>query len=163
MLDVAMKEVDMDFWTTYLDDILTFSREPWAHLGHLAQVVRAQVAAGIKIQPCKTKLFQSEAEYLGHKICKGRILMIPQYVQKIRDWQIQKSGKEIATFLGFAEYYCTFIPQYSALTNRLNRIKKAEKFLWNEKIERDFVRLKKAFTEGGIQAFPYFGVGDLSF
>ena len=50
MLDVAMKEVDRDFWTSYLDDILTFSGEPWAHFGHLAQVVRAHVAAGIKIQ-----------------------------------------------------------------------------------------------------------------
>ena len=30
MLDVAMKEVDRDFWT---------SGEPWAHFGHLAQVV----------------------------------------------------------------------------------------------------------------------------
>ena len=86
--------------------------------------------------------------------------MIPQYVQKIRDWQIRKRGKEITMFLGFAEYYCTFIPQYSALTNRLNRIKKAEKFLWNEEIEWDFVELKKGFSEGGIQAFPNFGVGD---
>ena len=39
MLDVAMKDVDRDFWTSYLDDILTFSGEPLAHLGHLAQVV----------------------------------------------------------------------------------------------------------------------------
>ena len=27
-------------------------------------------------------------------------------------------------------------------------------------MEQDFVELKKAFTEGGIQAFPDFGVGD---
>ena len=40
MLDVAMKEVDRDFWTAYLDDILTFRGEPWAHFRHLAQVVR---------------------------------------------------------------------------------------------------------------------------
>ena len=32
--------------------------------------------------------------------------------------------------------------------------------MWNEEIERDFVELKKAFAEGGIQAFPDFGVGD---
>ena len=42
----------------------------------------------------------------------------------------------------------------------MNGIKKAEKFLWNEEIERDFIELKEAFTEGGIQAFPDFGVGD---
>ena len=51
MLDVAMKDVDRDFWTSYLDDILTFSGEPWAHFGHLVQVVQAHAAAGIKIQP----------------------------------------------------------------------------------------------------------------
>ena len=60
MLDVAMKKVDRDFWTSYLDDILTFSSEPWAHFQHLTQVVLAHMAAGIKITPCKTKLFQSK-------------------------------------------------------------------------------------------------------
>ena len=46
------------------------------------------------------------------------------------------------------------------MTNRLNGIKKKEKFLWNEEIRRDFVKLKRAFAEGGIQAFPNFGLGD---
>ena len=128
MVDVAMKDVDRDFWTSYLDDILTFSREPWAHFGHLAHEVQAHAAAGIKIQPIKTKLFQSEVEYLEHKISMGGASMIPEYVQKIKDWPVPKSGKEVATFLGFAGYYGTCIPQYSALTNRLNRIKKAEKY-----------------------------------
>ena len=58
------------------------------------------------------------------------------------------------TFLEFAGYYHTFIPQYSVLTNRLNGIKKADKFLWNEDIRRE------AFIEGGMQAFPNIGVGD---
>ena len=49
MLDVAMKEVDRDFWTSYLDDILTFSGEPWAYFGHLTQVVLVHGTAGIKI------------------------------------------------------------------------------------------------------------------
>ena len=61
--------------------------------------------------------------------------------------------------MGFGGYYRTFI-QYSALTNWLNGIKKTKKFLWNEEIEQDFIELKKEFIEGGIQAFPDFGVGD---
>ena len=68
MLDVAMKLVDRDFWTSYHEDILTSSGETWAHFGHLTQVVLAHTLAGIKIQTCKTKLFQSKEEYLGHKI-----------------------------------------------------------------------------------------------
>ena len=62
--------------------------------------------------------------------------------------------------MGFTRYHRTFIPQYSVLTNRLNGIKKVEKFLWKEEIEQDFIELKKEFIEGGIQAFPDFGVGD---
>ena len=27
--------------------------------------------------------------------------MIPEFLQKIKDWPIPKSGKEVATFLGF--------------------------------------------------------------
>ena len=73
--------------------------------------------------------------------------MIPEYVQKIKDWPMQKMWKAVATFLGFVRYYRTFISQYSVLTNQLNWIKKVKK-------------LKKAFTKGGIQAFPDFGVGD---
>ena len=86
--------------------------------------------------------------------------MIPEYVSKVTNWPVPTSGKEVATFLGFARYYHTFIPQYSALTNRLNGIKKAEKFVWNEEVERDFIKLKKAFTKGGIQACPDFGIED---
>ena len=69
--------------------------------GHLTQVVREHWAARIKIQPCKTKLFQSEMEHLGHKISKSGVSMIPEYLQKIKDWPIPKSVKEVATFLGF--------------------------------------------------------------
>ena len=73
---MAMKEVDRDFWTSYLDNILTYRGEPWAHFKNLTQVVLAHSAAGIKIQLCKTKLFQSEVEYLGQKISKGGMSMI---------------------------------------------------------------------------------------
>ena len=117
-------------------------------------MVQAHAGAGID-----TKLFKSEVEYLGHKISKGGVEMIPEYVRKVTNWPIPTSGKEVAMFVGFAGCYQNFIPQYSALTNRLNGIKKAEKFVWNGEIEQDFVQLKEAFTKGGIQAFPDFGVG----
>ena len=99
MLDVAMDKVERDFWTSYLVDILTFSTEPRVHFGHLSQVVRAHAAAGIKIQPCKSKLFQSEVEYLGHKISRKGVEMIPDYVRKVTSWPVPTSGKEVATFL----------------------------------------------------------------
>ena len=126
----------------------------------MTQVVLAHASVEIKIQPCKTKLFQSDVEYLGYKISKGGVSMILEYIQKIKDWSVLKIGKELAMFLGFAGHYRNLKPQYPVLMSRLNGIKKTEKFLWKEEIEQDCVELKKAFTDGGIQAFPNFGVGD---
>ena len=81
----------------------------------------AHAATVMKIQSCKTKLFQIEMEYLGHKISKVGVSMIPENVPKIKDWPVPKTGKEVATFLGF--------DRFSAVTNRLNGIKKVEKAL----------------------------------
>ena len=52
----------------------------------------------------------------------------------------------MSSFLGFAGYYRGFIPKYSALTNRMNSMKKAEKFEWSEDMEKDFLELKSEFT-----------------
>ena len=97
ILDVAMKGVDRDFWISYLDDILTFIREPWAHFGHLAHVVWEKWPLESRYNPVRPK-------YLGHRISKYGVSMIPEYVQKIKDWPVPKSRKEVARFLGFAGY-----------------------------------------------------------
>ena len=58
--------------------------------------------------------------------------MIPEYIQKIKDWPVPKTGKEVPMLLEFTEYYRTYITQYSGLKNQLNEIKKEEKFMWNK-------------------------------
>ena len=36
----------------------------------------------------------------------------------------------------------------------MNSLKKAEKFVWTEDIEKDFLELKAEFSAGPIQAYP---------
>ena len=38
----------------------------------------------------------------------------------------------------------------------MNSMKKAEKFVWTEDMEKDFKELKAEFTAGKIQAYPDF-------
>ena len=79
------------------------------------------------IQPCKTKLFQSEVrrtqDQQRQSFDDPRLRTEDQRLASTKEWQ---GGCYIP---GFPGYYCTFIPQYSVLSNWLNRIKKAEKFL----------------------------------
>ena len=110
--------------------------------------MEAHRKAGIKIQPKKTKIFQTETEYLGHKVSQDGVQMLDQYG---KDIQSPTSCKEMSSFLGFTGYYRGFIPRYSALTNRMNSLKKAEKFVWTEEMEKDFLELKGEFWQVGYK------------
>ena len=118
--------------------------------------MEAHTRAGIKIQPKKTKVFQRETKYLGHKVSQRGVEMLDNHVKDIQNWPLPTNCKEMSSFLGFAGYYRGFIPKYSALTNRMNSMKKAEKFEWSEDMEKDFLELKSEFKAGRIQAYPDF-------
>ena len=124
MLDLTL--APEEYWLSYLDDILDYSMDTW---DHLKSIVEAHTKAGIKIQPKKTKIFQTETEYLGPKVSQGGVQMLDQYVKDIQSWPRPTSCKEMSSFLGFTGYYRGFILRYLALTNRMNSLKKAEKFV----------------------------------
>ena len=56
MLDLALAHLPMEYWLSYLDT----SMDTWDHLKHLKSILEAHTKAGIKIQPKKTKRFQTE-------------------------------------------------------------------------------------------------------
>ena len=66
MLNLALAHLPVEYWLSYLGDILVYSMDTWDHLKHLKSIVEAHTRAGIKIQSKKTKIFQTETEYLGH-------------------------------------------------------------------------------------------------
>ena len=57
MFDLALVHLPVEYWLSYLDDILVYSMDTWDHLKHLKSIVEAHMKAGIKIQPKKTKIF----------------------------------------------------------------------------------------------------------
>jgi len=61
--------------------------------------MEAHTKAGIKIQPKKTKIFQTETEYLGHKVSQGGVQMLDQYVKDIQNWpRLQRLYSEVLSF-----------------------------------------------------------------
>ena len=71
MWDLALAHLPVEYWLSFLDDILVYSMDTWDHLKHLKSIMEAHTKAGIKIQPKKTKIFQTETENLGHKVSQG--------------------------------------------------------------------------------------------
>ena len=67
----------------------------------------------LKLEKCHFDL--PEVEYLGMVIRKNTIAMNPVKVKGIEEWPVPAKVKDVCSFLGFANFYCQFIPDYLRL------------------------------------------------
>jgi hypothetical protein len=62
---------------------------------------------------------------------------------------------QIRSFLGLAEYYCRFIPNFSNITKAMTKLlEKDAKFKWSSQCEEAFLNLKKLLTIIPVLAQP---------
>ena len=76
----------------------------------------------LKIKPKKSFFFQTEVSFLGHVLSAKGISPNPEKVDKVRDWPIPKTSKEVHSFIGLASYYCRFIPNFTKWSKPLNAL-----------------------------------------
>ena len=93
----------------YLDDILIYAESDEEHdrLVHEVLCWLKENKLFCKISKC---VFGAEwVHWLGHRISADGIKMDPGKVKSIESWPVPTSVKELQKFLGFANYYRTFI------------------------------------------------------
>ncbi|MBW0544595.1 hypothetical protein O181_084310 [Austropuccinia psidii MF-1] len=72
-------------------------------------------------------------------------------VQQILNWPPPRNLKALQSFLGFSNFYCRFIKNYSKKISSLTGfLKKDSRFPLNEEALRQFHQLKEAFTTAPI-------------
>jgi hypothetical protein len=90
-------------------------------------------------------------EYLGYLLSPDGLTMSNEKVQAIVDWPEPQKVKDIQSFLGFANFYCQFIYNYSDIVVPLTRLTRKDA-PWNftDECRKSFETLKKAFTTAPI-------------
>ena len=84
-----------------------------SHLKLLRLVLQAHRESGIKLNPEKTCQFRSKVEYLGYEVSMAGIKLIPSYIDKVVNWPQPTSERDLASFLGFTNNYCEFLPDFA--------------------------------------------------
>lgn len=83
---------------------------------------------------------KEKGEQVGHD--KG-ISMEEEKVRAIQEWPAPKSVKDIQSFLGFANFYQQFIPDYSAVVRLLHALtQKDSKWVWGPDQQATFKEIK---------------------
>ena len=79
--------------------------------------------------------------------------MDPKKVACVQEWPTPKSVRDVQGFLGFANFYRRFIPEFSRLAAPLTRLTGKEiPFVWDMKCDNSFKNIKKAFKDGTMLA-----------
>ena len=159
LVQLLLQGTDVRHILAYIDDIIVHTSTKHEHLNVLRQVLEAHRRGGLKIAPAKSFLFRSKVDYLGHQVSQGGIEMVNKYVELLLNWPKPTSPKELATFLGKAGYYRSFIKDYGKIVACLEAEKKKPTLIWTPKMDQAFETVKRAFREKPILAYPdYQGV-----
>ena len=162
-IDLLIGKLRSPYLLAYVDDVIIHTPNLHLHVQELEKALKLHREAGIKLNAQKTHLFKASAEYLGFKVDANGIHMQDEYVQRILDWPVPQTVKQLASFLGFTGYYRSFISQYAHLTTEMNAQKKQKTLNWTPEMGEKFQILKGLFANKPIRAYPRFGENEAMF
>lgn len=156
MNDIFREYLD-DFVVIYLDDILVFSKNPDDHAKHLELVFQKLREHKLYAQASKCDLCKEIVEFLGHIISEQGASTDPKKVEAVLNWAPPANLKELRSFLGFANFYRRFIPNFAHVAGPLNQLLKADvAYIWGPDQQAAFEKLKQAFASAPVLALPDF-------
>lgn len=155
LMDMVLQGLLWNSCLVYIDDIIIFGKTFEEHLGNLARVFERVEQAGLKLQPQKCHLLQSQVQFLGHIISTNGVAPDPQKTEKVKQWQTPQSVKEVQQFLGLASYYRRFIKNFASVAAPLHKLtEKHTIFRWTPCCQEAFDNLKSRLTSAPILALP---------
>ena len=154
-----------------LDDICIFANSADQMLDRIELVFSRLKQYQLKIKPKNSFFSQTEVSFLGHVLSAKGISPNPKKVDKVWDWPVPKTSKEVHSFIGLASYYRRFIPNFAKWSKPLNALivppahqakvrhgemKKLEltEFVWSKECQEGFDALKHALTTAPVLAYP---------
>ena len=97
----------------YMDDLLIFSSDEVTHMNRTKQVLQRMMDLDLHLKLEKCTFAATEVEYLGMIVRPGQLAMDPVKLDGIAKWPSPTKVKDVRSFLGFANFYQHFIPDYS--------------------------------------------------
>lgn len=139
------------FVQIFLDDFLIYSASKEEHVQHVRAVLKRCIEKKLRVNLKKCKFHTDRVEFLGYEVTPTGVNMILDRVQTIREWLSPTHVKSLQSFLGFCNFYRSFIHDYSEIATPLtNLTKKGLTWQWTKEADDAFIRLKNAFCTGKI-------------
>ncbi len=134
------------FIIVYLNNILVNFKMKKEHVQHVKKVLQTLKKVDLRIKSGKSEFHVQSVQFLRFIITSQSLRMNSKKIEAVTTWLMSKSKIEVQFFLEFANFYRRFIERYFRIVSSLtNLTKKNISFVWTEKAEEAFEKLKKLF------------------
>jgi len=155
MNDVFRTVIAEGIVIVYLDDILIFTRTEEEHEQVVWRVLEILAEHKLFLHPEKCEFHWQQIEYLGLVISENKVTMDPVKVAEVREWPILENRTDVQAFVGFINFYCHFIQDFSTIARSLFDLTRSNQaWNWGTKEQEAFERLKMVVTTTPILASP---------
>lgn len=155
LMDMVLAGMQWKSCLVYLDDVIIVGKTFQDHLRNLREVFQQLREAGLKLKPTKCDFCSLQVEFLGHIVSADGVQTDPSKTEKVAQWPIPKTRKEVQQFLGLANYYRRFVKDFATIAKPLHRLtEKTAKFEWTSECQTAFEEIRQRLVTAPILAFP---------
>src|SRR3989338_11513724 len=102
------------------------------------------------------RFLRKEVEFVGFGVSSNGISMAVEKRGTIASWGVPRTKRGLQSFLGFTNFYRSFIRDYARIANPLYEMLKTRTLYWTDRELQSFRKLKMAFEEDVRLEFPKF-------
>jgi hypothetical protein len=115
MAEMFKEEIATGKVFIYIDDVIIATKDLAEHPQLVYKVLQRFKQNNLYLKPEKCKFDRMQIEYLSMIISHNKVAMDPIKVQGIVEWPVPKSKQDVQSFLGFCNFYCWFIKDFSKI------------------------------------------------
>lgn len=132
----------------FVDDIIVYGQNDEEFLHNLRLVLERLRSHQLRVKASKCKLGLREVEYLGHIVNGSGIKLSSKRKQGLLDMQQPINTSQVRSFMGLANYFRSFIPNFAALTKPLTSLCSTRvRFEWSPASQNAFDCVKQAVLD----------------
>ena len=152
----SFRDMIVEGWLViYMDDLLIYSPDTTTHTEQTKRVLQRMIKLDLHLKLEKCTFTTTMVEYLGMIVKPGQLAIDPVKLNSIAQWPTPSKVKDVRSFLGFANFYHQFIPNYSTIARPLiDLTKKNLPWNWTPSQQQAFDQLKHLFLSQPVLHIP---------
>jgi len=141
--DLLRNMTETEDVAAFIDNVMVETKIEKGHDNIVEEVLRRMIENDLFVKPEKYIWKVREVGFLGVVIGPDRVKMEKEKVQRIVDWPVLRSVKDVQKFLELANYYRWFVKDFARVAKPLYEMtKKDVKWNWKERQQIVFKKVK---------------------